>query len=282
MDILTLLGSTLILGAPLILAAMGGYTSERGGVINIGLEGKMLMAAVLTALVGAGTGSPWLGLTAGIGGAIVLSSLHWLLTQTYRMDHIISGMAINAIAFGCSNFLDKRFADPDRAEALPVLPPILFQGIALLLPILVTVYALRTRGGLRLKAVGSDPDKARTMGVFPSRVRFFGLLATGVFCGIAGVLLVSNVRVFTDGMTAGRGFIALAALIIGGWRPIPTMIACLVFGLFWGLQIQLQGVVILGAEVPRELWMTLPYVATIVALAGFVGKIRPPAGLGKP
>ncbi len=278
----TLLVGALIYGAPLVLATMGGYCSERGGVINIGLEGKMLIAAAVTALVGAGTENAYFGLCAGIGSAVLLSWFHWLLTQTYQIDHIVSGMAINAIAIGSSNFLDKQFTDPDRAHGIPTLPLNAYYVAALLAPLALAWFTHRTRGGLRLLAVGSDPSKSRQMGVKPLLVRFYGLTVTGVLCGLSGALIFSNSKWFTDGMTAGRGFIALAALILGGWRPIPAAIACLVFGFFDSMQIIFQGTRIGGVVVPSEFWSSLPYVITVVALAGFLGKSRVPSGLGKP
>lgn len=279
-DLIILIQSTLTLGAPLILAALGGYASERGGVINIALEGKMLMACAVAALIGLSTNNPALGLMAGVIGGVLLSLLHWLLTQVYRIDHIVSGMAINAFAFGATNFMDKRFSDPTRGE-VPQLPSVIYYVLAIALPFAVAAYASRTRGGLRLSAVGSDPDKARTMGVNPIRVRLAGLIWCGIFCGLSGALIVTNARYFTDGMTSGRGFIALAALIIGGWRPMQAMLACLAFGFLQALQIVLQGKQVLGVEVPREIWLCLPYLATVIALAGLLGKGRAPAGLGK-
>lgn len=280
-SLVILLQSTVTLGAPLILAALGGFASERGGVINIALEGKMLTSCAVTAIVALATHNAAAGVVAGIGAAVVISLAHWLLTQIYQIDHIVSGMAINAFALGATNFLDKRFSDPGRGE-VPQLPTILFYVLSLALPILVAWIAVRTRGGLRLRAVGSDPNKARTMGISPLRVRFLGLLWCGIFCGLSGALIVTNAKYFTDGMTSGRGFIALAALIIGGWRPIPTLIACLAFGFLQALQIVLQGSHVGGFEVPREAWLCLPYLATIIALAGFLGKNRAPGGLGQP
>lgn len=277
----TLIMGTLVLSAPLILAAMGGLASERSGIINIALEGKMLIAAVAVWLVSVGTHNALLGLGAGILAASILSLLHWLLTQKFAIDHIVSGMAVNAIAFGGSNFLDKKFTNPSQVD-FPRLPLAAYWVFGLLLPVLVWLYLKKTRGGLRLLAVGNDPDKARQMGVSPGSIRFVSLLATGLFCGIAGSLIVSNAGSFNDGMTAGRGFIALAALIIGGWRPLPALAACIFFGMLQQLQIQLQNVPIAGVEIPGWVWLSLPYAATIIVLAGFLGKDRTPAGLGKP
>jgi simple sugar transport system permease protein len=259
---------------------MGGFTSERGGVINIALEGMMLMAACVDALA-----TPKLGpigaVFAAVAAATAMSLLHWLVTQIYRIDHVISGMAINAIAAGGTNFLYLKFGDAARQHSLAHLPAWVFFTFAFVAPFLLLVYARQTRGGLRLLAVGSDPDKSRLMGVQPVRVRFFGLLATGFFTGIAGAGLIAYTGVFTDNMTAGRGYIALAALILGGWRAVPALLACVAFGFFSALQVQLQGSPILGIQVPTEAWAALPYLVTIVALAGFLGKNRTPAGLGR-
>lgn len=277
----TLLMGTLVLSAPLAFAAMGGLASERSGVINIGLEGKMLIATVVVAMVSFATKSPVMGLLAGMGASVALSLVHWLLTQKYAIDHVVSGMAINAIAFGAANFLDKKFKVADQVE-FPRLPLPVYWVFGLLLPVAIWFYLRQTRGGLRLLAVGNDPDKARQMGVSPSAIRFLALVGTGVFCGLAGALIVTNSGSYNDGMTAGRGFIALAALIVGGWRPLPTLIACLFFAMLTQLKIQLQNVPIAGVQVPDWIWHSLPYAATIVVLAGFLGRDRTPAGLGKP
>lgn len=277
----SILLGTVTLSSPLILAALGGFMSERSGVINICLEGKMLISACVTAIAGIATGNALLGLLAGIASSVLFGWLHWLLTQTYRMDHIVSGMAINALALGGTNYLDKRFTDPNRPVPMPLLPLEVFYGIALVLPLALAFYMRRTRGGLRLAAVGSDPEKARVMGVSPLAVRFYALTMAGVFTGLSGALIVTNAKWFTDGMTAGRGFIALAALILGSWRPIPAALACVVFGFFDALQFQVQGTPVLDVNVPPEFWSALPYIATIVAIAGFLGRSRPPAGLGK-
>jgi len=271
--------STLVLSTPLLFAAMGGLTSERSGIINIALEGKMLGAAVVTAIVATRTTSPLLGLAAGIGAGILLSLLHWLMTQTYRIDHIVSGMAINAIALGASNFLDRKYLA--GAGSVPIVSLIYFYVAAFLLPIALGLYLSRTRPGLRLLAVGEDPAKSRQMGLSPLKVRFWGLMWTGVFCGLGGALVVFQAAHFVDNITAGRGFIALAALILGGWRPIPAALACLAFGALQALQIQLQGTELMGAKIPTELWLCVPYLATVIALAGFLTKSRAPAALGK-
>lgn len=280
--LLAILGSTVTLSAPLILAALGGFFSERCGVINIALEGKMLAAACMAAIIGLNTGNALMGLGAGIVAGVLMSLMHYVLTQTYRVDHVVSGMAVNIIAFGGTNFLAEKFMDESFSAKVPIVPVWVYDVLAFTLPIGLWLYMRSTRSGLRLLAVGNDPDKSRQMGVSVARVRFTSLLATGVLCGIAGTLMISTTRAFYDGMTAGRGFIALAALIISGWRPLPALIACVVFGLFQALQINLQGTKIAGAELPPEFWHSMPYLVTIIALIALVGKNRAPAGLGKP
>jgi len=292
--VVTILLSTITFAAPLVLAALGGLASERSGIINLALEGKMLMSACVTGLAAVAFNNAFAGVLCGIGAAILLSLFHWLLTQKFSLDHIISGMAINALALGGTNFLDRAFKDPDRNEGIPLLPTWVlelgaagkyqvsaFLVLAVLLPFGIHWYLRRSRAGLRLLAVGSDPEKARLIGIKPLRVRLLALLATGVLTGLAGAMIISNVGRFTDGMTAGRGYIALAALILGGWRPIPALLACIAFALFEAIQIQLQGTNILGAKIPSEAWQALPYLATVVALAGFLGRSRAPQGLGK-
>ncbi len=273
--------ASISLTGPLVLAAMGGLLSERSGIMNIALEGKMLTAACITALVAEKTGSPWLSLGAGILAGILVSMLHLVLTQTYRFDHIVSGMAINALALGGTNVLRERFTALEGTGQVATLPMGLYQWLALASVALLAWALVRTRPGLHLLATGEDPSKARQMGLHTDRVRFWALVGTGVLCGVAGAMIMSNAGGFTDGMTAGRGYIALAALILGGWRPMPAMLACAVFGSFEALQLQLQGSTLLGADLPREFWNALPYLVTLLALGGLLGRSRSPAGLGK-
>ena len=293
--LLTILISTVTLSAPLILAALGGLASERSGVINLALEGKMLTSACVTALAAVALNNAFLGAVCGIGAAILMSLLHWLLTQKFSLDHIISGMAINALALGGTNFLDRAFTDHSRSGGIPILPTAMldlgdvgkfqvsaYLVLAFIAPLLTYWYLKCTRAGLRLFAVGGDPDKSRLMGVRPLRVRLWALVATGIFTGLGGALVISNVGRFTNDMTAGRGYIALAALILGGWRPLPALAACVAFALFEAIQIQLQGTDLFGANIPSEAWQALPYLVTVIALAGLLGKSRAPQGLGKP
>lgn len=279
---LALLISTITLSTPLLLAAMGGYTSERSGIVNIGLEGMMISGACMTGMIGLATGSALWGLVGGILAAIVMSLLHWTMTQIYRVDHIISGMAINVTAFGLTNYLNSTFSDPRSSAAAPTYSPWLFNGLALSIPIGLFFYSKYAKGGLRLRAVGSDPDKARQMGVSPIRIRLLALIATGVFCGLSGAAILTNASRYVDEMTSGRGYIALAALILGRWKPIPAALACVGFGFAYALQLKLQGTELAGARIPSQVWQALPYVVTLIAIAGFLGKSKAPAGLGKP
>ena len=276
-----LLINTVVLSSPLVLAALGGLCSERSGIINIALEGIMLTAACTTAIVGVATGSAFVGMAAGVGSAVLMSLLHALLTQAYSIDHIVSGMGINALALGGTNFWIKSVPELS-SEKTPTFPIETYWIVAICAVLWLAFYLRRVRGGLHLLAVGNDPAKARQMGISPLKVRYLALTGTGVLAGLAGVLIVSNAGSFSDGMTAGRGFIALAALILGGWRPWPTLGACVLFGLFTALQLQLQGTAIFGADIPSQVWQALPYFVTIVALAGLLGRNRAPAGLGRP
>jgi len=291
--LIVLFAEALVRTAPYALAAMGGWSSERSGVMNIALEGKMLTAACVYALVGFTTHSFLFALLAALLSSILLSLLHWLVTQTYKVDQIISGMAINVLAAGATGFIAVRYLQ-ETSGTLPVIPTVAvrissdyiwhispYVMLAWVLPFVLAWYVRRTRGGLRLSAVGNDPDKARLIGVAPKTVRAVALIATGVFTGVAGVLFVSNAGRFTEDMTAGSGFIGLAALILGGWRPLPALLAAFAFAVFDAMQTIFQGVHLFGITIPSQFWQSLPYVVTVVALAGFLGRSRAPAGLGK-
>lgn len=268
------------MSSPLLLMAMAGYASERSGVINIGLEGKMLTACFVCAAFAPQFGAVG-GLLLAIVAGILISLLHWCLTQVYKIDHIISGMAINLLASGGTGFLEAAGIGKATLTDAQRVPLPVYYATAILTPIILFLVASRTRFGLQHKSVGSDPDKARLLGINPQRVRFFALVLTGVFAGLAGSLLVTETSTFTKDMTSGRGYIALAALILGGWRPIPAALSCLLFGLATSVQIQLSGRPFFGMEIPSEIWKMLPYIVTLLALAGLLGRNRTPAGLGK-
>ena len=291
-----LLLSSLRLATPLILAAIGGLFSERSGVINIALEGKMLAGAFTAAAVtyaadakfGMGNASPWVGLFASMVAGLILALVYAVACIRYKADQVVSGAAINILMFGVPGFLSWAFflssgATPQlpKEHLLPLTPIV----IALVL-VVVTWYVLyRTPYGLRLRAVGEKPEAADAAGVSVNRVRYSGVLIAGVLAGIGGAYLsIGQSSLFTRNMTAGRGFIALAALIFGKWRPVQTMLACLLFGFTEALSYQLQGTVKLpsGDDIPVQFIQMVPYVLTIIVLAGFIGSARPPRALGIP
>ncbi len=273
--------ATARLGGPLALAAMGGLLSERSGVVNIALEGAMLASACACGMVSASTGNPILGVGAGVIAGVLVCMLHALAVLGFRIDHIVSGIAANAVAFGVTGFAIKVASQRGVEQHFSPLPQFTFIATAVLLPVMIAYGLQVTRAGLRLNAVGNDDRKSAEMGVDPIRVRLFALIGCGLLTGLAGAMLVSQPQQFTANMTAGKGFIALAALILGGWRPIPAMLAAFAFGLFDALQIRLQGTPILGVQLPSQFWASLPYALTLIALAGLLGKSKPPAALGR-
>lgn len=280
-DLADLLGATLRLGGPLALAAAGGLLSERSGVINIALEGIMLGAACACGMVSAATGNPILGICAGIAGALFLGNLHALAVLAFKIDHVVSGIAVNAVAFGLTGFAAKLASSRQIEQHFESVPQEFYVLLALIFPLAIWWWLDKTSPGLRLKAVGNDGLKSKEMGINPVAVRYKALLYCSLLAGLGGAMLVSQPEQFSTNMTAGKGFIALAALILGGWRPIQTAIAAFSFGLFDALQIRLQGREILGVILPPQFWVSLPYILTVIALAGLLGKSRPPAALGK-
>jgi ABC-type uncharacterized transport system permease subunit len=280
--------STLRLATPLVLAALGGLFSERAGIVNIALEGIMLAGAFTAAALTYAAGSPWVGLLGGIGAGLLIATIHALACIRYRADQVVSGTAINILMSGVPGFLSGALflssgSTPQlRKEQLIPYTPMVMAG--LLVPL--TWYVLyRTPFGLRLRAVGENPEAADAAGVSVSSIRYAGVLLSGVLAGIAGAYLsIGQSSLFTRNMTSGRGFIALAALIFGKWRPVQTMLACLLFGLTEAVSIQMQGVVKLpsGEDIPVQFIQMVPYVLTIVVLAGFIGQSRPPRALGIP
>ena len=274
--------SALRLATPLLLAAMGGLYSERAGVINIALEALLLAGAFTAATVTHFSGNPWLGLLAAVIAGVGVALVHGVACIRFRADQVVSGTALNIVFLGLPQLLAGAFfastgATPQlpQSQLLP-LPPMVIAFV--LVP--VTWYVLdRTRFGLRLRAVGENPEAADTAGVDVGRVRYLGVMLSGALAAIGGAYLsIGQASLFTRNMSAGRGFIALAALIFGNWRPVPTMLACLLFGAADALSIQMQGV----SKVPVQFVQMIPYVLTLVVLAGFIGKSRPPRALGVP
>jgi simple sugar transport system permease protein len=313
-ELLSILAATLRLAAPLVLAALGGLFSERSGIIDIGLEGKMLGSAFAAAAMAAATGSAWAGLGAGVGVAVMLALIHAFAAVSQRGDQVVTGMALNILVAGLAPVLATSWfhmdgTTPALAPAarfgslalpgagavapVPLLGPLYARvvsghnGILYVAALAVPAIALvlrRTRFGLRLRAVGENPDAVETAGVSVAWLRYRALIVTGVLCGLAGAYLsIAAGAGFSRNMTAGRGYLALAALIFGRWRPVPTALACLLFAFADAAQTRLQGVAlpILGV-VPVELVSAIPYALTVLLLAGFVGAARAPRALGIP
>ena len=280
--LLSLLFSAIRLATPMLLAALGGLYSERSGVINIGLEGLMLAGAFTAATVTYYSHNPWVGMLAAILAGVGVAWIHAVACIRYRADQVVSGMAINILFLGVPALLsgalfESTGATPQipQGQLLPLAPIVL---AFVLVP--VTWWVLnRTPFGLRLRAVGENPEAADTAGVNVARVRYAGVLISGALAAIGGAYLsTGQSSLFARNMAAGRGFIALAALIFGKWRPVQTMLACLLFGFADALSIQMQGV----SRIPVQFIQIIPYVLTIVVLAGFIGHSRAPRALGLP
>ncbi|MBI3637354.1 MAG: ABC transporter permease [Candidatus Rokubacteria bacterium] len=296
------LAATLRLATPIALAALGGVISERSGVVNIALEGSMLMGAFFGILTADKTGSIPLGLLAAIVAGGLLALLHAFAAIDLRSDQIVSGMAINILALGLTTYLNYELYGntgvPASVQALPdvTLPlsavpflgdaigkqsSIVWATVALL--VVMHLFLFRTVAGLRLRAVGEHPRAAETVGIDVRRIRYAAVVAGGALAAIGGAYLsLSVAHGFTDGMTGGRGFIGLAAMIFGRWTPGGTAVASLIFGYGTALSFSLQGAEIGDVRVPVQLLSTLPYLFTILAVAGFVGRSRAPAADGIP
>jgi simple sugar transport system permease protein len=280
-----LIFSAIRLATPLLLAALGGLFSERSGVINIALEGLMLAGAFTAAALTHYTGSPWIGLLGGIAAGMLISMIHAVACIRFRADQVVTGTAINILMIGVPALLSGAFflssgSTPQipREHLIPLTPVI----IAFALVPIIWYVLNRTPFGLRLRAVGENPEAADAAGISVDRLRYTGVLLSGALAAIGGAYLsIGQSSLFTRNMTSGRGYIALAALIFGKWRPVQTMLACLLFGFTEAVSIQLQGVRLpSGEDIPNQFIQMIPYVLTIVVLAGFIGHSRAPRALG--
>ena len=313
LDILAqVLASTIRLSVPLLFACLAGLYSERSGVFDIGLEGKMLIAAFAAGAAASVGHSPWLGLLAAVGTSVAFALLHGFAVITHRGDQIVSGLAVNVIAVGLTaqvgsfwfqqggqtpqleesqRFLELKLPFAGTLRHVPLIGQIYSQilsGHSLLVYLAfamvpITAYVLfQTRFGLRLRAVGENPAAADTAGISVTRMRYLAVICCGVLCGFAGTYLaIAQSAGFTRDMTAGKGFIALAALVFAKWRPYNAMGACLLFGFLDAVAIRMQGTPIPGiGVVPVQLIQAIPYALTVALLAGFIGRAIPPKAGG--
>lgn len=316
MDIATIvqiLDSTLRLATPLLFACLAGLFSERAGIFDIGLEGKLLVAAFFSAAFAFYSGSAWVGLLVGITASVLLALLHGLASITFRGNQLISGVAINFLAAGMTVVIaqswfsqggrtpslvgDARFQRLDLpfAQALADVPVIgqiysqilsghsilVYAGLACVPLTWWTLY--RTRFGLRLRAVGENPAAVDTAGVSVVRLRFAAVIIAGALCGIGGAYLATSLAAgFVKDMSAGRGFIALAALIFAKWRPWQALGAVLLFGMLEALANRFPNLDLGFVTLPSQFMAALPYILTVIILAGFVGKAIPPRAGGEP
>jgi general nucleoside transport system permease protein len=295
--VIDLLASSLRLATPLIFCALAGVLAERSGVIDIGLEGKMLFAAFAAATVGVVTKSWPLAMLAAIAMACALSALHGFACVTYQGNQVITGLAINIIAAGLTVVLGIAWFKqggqtpqvPDAVRMkemfnIPLLGQNALVYVALVLVFAVWWLLFRTRFGLRLRAVGENPAMVDAAGVSVAGTRYLALMGNGALCGLAGCYLVlAQNAAFAPHMTAGRGFMALAAMIFGKWHPVGALWACLLFGFLDALAIRLQGTKLPGiGEIPVQFIQALPYLMTVILLAGFIGKAVAPRALGSP
>ncbi len=311
--ILQIAGSSVRLATPLLLACLAGLYSERAGIFDIGLEGKMLVAAFMAGAMAAVSGSAWIGLLAGVAASVAFALIHGLASVTLKGNQLISGVAINFLASGLTVLIgqhwfqmggqtpplgtESRFLAIDlpftaAIDGVPVFGPIYMHVISgynilvytALLAVPATWWILfRTRFGLRLRAVGENPGAVDTAGISVVRQRYSAVIICGVLCGIAGAYLSTGMAAgFVREMTAGKGYIALAALIFAKWRPWPALGACLLFGFLEAIGIRYQSIDLGGIVIPVQFMQALPYILTVVILAGFVGKAIPPKAGGKP
>jgi simple sugar transport system permease protein len=291
--LVTILDSALRLSIPLLAACLAGLWSERAGVVDIGLEGKMLVAAFAAAAAAAYTDSAWIGLAAAIGASVAFALVHGFAAISQRGNQIVSGVAINMLAAGLTAIVGNAWFG--RGGHTPALEGVeRFQGvfrsysilvILTLAAVPVTWFVLaKTRFGLRLRAVGENPAAVDTAGISVTRLRYTAVILTGILCGLAGAYLsIDQNAGFLPNMTAGRGFIALAALIFAKWRAWPALGACLLFGLLDAVAIRLQGIALPGiGEVPVQAIQALPYLMTVILLAGVIGTAIPPRASGVP
>jgi general nucleoside transport system permease protein len=283
---ISFLAQMIRIAIPYLFAASGGVVAERSGIVSLTLEGFMLSGAFGAVLGTHYSGSPWIGVLAGMFGGLIFSIIHAVTTIRYRADQVVVGVAINLLAIGVTRFFLKLFfASSSNSPRVAGFGgnikaggfdnPLLWMGLIVAPAVAFLIY--QTPFGLRVRAVGEHPEAAASVGVSVARVRYIAVAISGILAGLGGVYLALDQHQFTDQMTAGRGFIAISAVIFGRWSPIRAALACLLFAAAETLQIQLQG----NHAIASQFIEMIPYALTIIALAGVVGRAVPPAALGR-
>jgi ABC-type uncharacterized transport system permease subunit len=286
MNPISFLTQMIRIAVPYLFAASGGVIAERAGIISLGLEGYMLTGAFSATLGAHYSGSAWIGVLCGMLGGLVFGLIHGIASIRYRADQVVTGIAINLLAIGVTRFFLKlAFASSSNSPRISGFGgniaahgfdnPLLWLGLLVAPALAFIIY--RTPYGLRVRAVGEHPAAAESLGIKASRIQYVAVAVSGILAGLGGVFLALDQHQFTDQMTAGRGFIAVAAVIFGRWDPVRSALACLLFAFAETLQIQLQG----NQIIPSQFIEMIPYLLTIIALAGVVGRAVPPAALGK-
>ena len=295
-----MLSSAVLLSVPIVLAAFAGVLAERAGIVNIAIEGMMLMGAMVGALVGSVTKNPWIGLFTAIFSAMLLGWLHGILSIKYRINQIVSGTVINIFATGLTSYLSQKFLQPYEylnappmfsripipvLADIPLIGPLffntnLFVYAMFIFLIILQVSLFKTRWGLRMRAVGEHPKAADTLGINVFKTRYMAILLSSAMAGFAGAFYtLASVGRFDEEMTAGKGFIGIAAMIFGNWTPIGSMGAGFLFGFADSMASKLS---LVGSSIPPQFMAMLPYIATMIVLAGVVGKGQMPAADGEP
>ena len=301
MDLVGMMNTSLVRATPIALAALCGVVSERAGVVNIAIEGIMLVSALASVMVATLVHNLYAGLLAGILAGMFVAAIHAILVITFRVDQIISGVAINIVGTGLTSFISNRYMQVSADQLnnsgvfpnipipllvkIPILGPVFFENnimiyIMLLLVAITFVILFYTRWGLRTRAVGEHPKAADTLGINVYMVRYVNVILGGLIAGIGGAYFtIGSVGRFDKIMTAGKGFIGLAAMIFGNWNPVGALGSSLIFGFADSLQVKMQ---ILNIPVPSEFLQMAPYIVTMIVLAGVVGRVHPPAADGSP
>ncbi len=289
--IVAFLSQTIRIAIPYLFAAAGGTIAERSGIISLTLEGFLLTGAFGAALGSYYSGNPWVGVACGMSAGLIFGLVHGIATIRYQADQVVSGIAINILAIGVTRyFLHLAFGSSSNSPRILGFTtvvrgegfvagllnnPLMIVGLFAVPAVAWVIY--RTPFGLRVRAAGEHPEAAQTVGVRVARVRYIAVALSGVIAGLGGAYLALDQHQFTDNMSAGRGYIALAAMIFGNWDPVRGGLACLLFAAAEAAQINLQGT----QGIPSQFVQMIPYVLTIIALAGVVGKSTPPAALGR-